>query len=114
MEGKFRDFSAGDMAGYIKANKVKNDDEWLEIEKWIDEFLKSNPPEDEKRLFVPLGWAESVCIICDGIKRWRASVCYGCSRKRSKYLCDIYDGENGEEIPAEIWARDNAECPFLK
>ena len=103
------------MVGYIKSNKAKSDDEWLEIEGWIDEFLKSKPSEDEKKLFVPLGWAESVCMICDGIKRWRASICSKCQRNLDKYSCEIYNQDEASGgIPSEIWAKENAECPFYK
>ena len=49
----------------------KTEDEWLQIKEEIIIFLKSNPLEEEKKLFVPLGYAEMVCIICDGIERKR-------------------------------------------
>lgn len=117
MEGKFRDFTAEQIVEYIKLKKAKSDDEWLEIETWINEFLKNNPSEEEKKLFIPLGWAESVCVVCDGIKRWRKSICYRCKRREDvKYSCEIYKKSKNSDkgIPSEIWAGENAECPHFK
>lgn len=116
MEGKFKNFSAWEIRDYIKQHKAKDDDEWLEIEEWVDEFLKSDAPEEEKKLFTGLGYGEVLCIICDGIKRWRSSICIRCKKTTSKYSCEIYekkkDHTNG--IPAEIWAHEDAECPYYE
>lgn len=91
------------------------DDEWLEISAWLDEFLKSDPPPEEKEMFVPLGWAESLCMICDGITRWRKSICIRCKNQRGfeKHSCSVYqkDEKHLGGIPNEIWAREDAECP---
>lgn len=118
MKEKFKNFTAKEMIDYIKHNKTENDDEWLEIEQWINEFLKSNPSEKDKKLFVPFGWAESVCMICDGIRRWRKSICFKCKRKskNKKGCCEIYpqnkDMTGG--IPTEVWTVENSECQYFE
>lgn len=55
----------------IKRAKKKNntDEEWLRLESDMQTFLDEEHPEEEKRKLVPLGWKESVTIICDGIRR---------------------------------------------
>lgn len=116
---KFERFSAKEMVDYIRQKKVESDDEWFEIKSWIHEFLKSNPPKEEKRLFVPLGLAERVCIICDGIKRWRMSICSVCRRtnhEKYPYSCEIYKKNKVSDkgIPSEIWAKENAECAYFE
>lgn len=55
-------------------NKNNSDDEWLQLEKDMHEFLKENHPEEEKRQLYPLGGLEVVTIICDGIKRKRGMI----------------------------------------
>lgn len=49
-------------------NKTELDDEWFEIRDEIRQFLKEDHPEEEKRLFVPLGGMEVVTMMCDGIE----------------------------------------------
>ena len=49
--------------------KDNTDDDWLQIEKEINDFLATNPPSEERVLFTPLGYAEMVGMICDGIQR---------------------------------------------
>lgn len=66
--------------GRKKFNRSISDDEWLEIGKWIGKFLESNPPLEEKRLFGPLSYAEMVSMMCDGIIRWRNSICIKCKK----------------------------------
>lgn len=102
-----------------RRKKIKvTDDEWLEIEKWLDEFLRSNPPLEEKQMFVPLGWAEALLMICDGIKRWRNSICIKCKMQQGceKYSCSIYQKDEKQRggIPNPIWANENAECPYFE
>lgn len=55
-------------------NKNNSDDEWLQLEKDMHEFLKEDHPQSERKRLIPLGWLESVTIICDGIKRKRGMV----------------------------------------
>ncbi len=55
-------------------NKNNSDDEWLQLEKDMHEFLKEDHPQSERKRLIPLGWLESVTIICDGIKRRRGMV----------------------------------------
>lgn len=64
------------MEAYKVANRIMNDknisdDEWLQFQIEIREFLKTDPPEEEKSLFYPLGCLEIVDIMCDGIERKR-------------------------------------------
>ena len=106
----FENMDARSMAEYIRHKKTM-DDEWFEIARWIDEFLKSDPPAEEKKMFVPLGCAEQVSMICDGLSRWQAYLCYQCSRvmkDAQTHTCEIY----GDGIPSEIWARRDVECPY--
>ncbi len=65
------------MEAYKVANRIMNDenisdDEWLQLQKDIREFLETNPSEEEKSLFYPLGCLEIVDIMCDGIERKRS------------------------------------------
>lgn len=94
----------------MKHSKSISDDEWLEISDWIDKFLKSNPPPEEKKMFVPLGCAEIVCIVCDGIKRRRKAICNKCSKLEAGHICEIYP----ERIPKEIWVHEDAQCPYFE
>lgn len=66
------------MDAYKTANRIMHDknisaDEWLQLQKDIREFLKTNPPDEERALFYPLGCLEIVDIICDGIERERGA-----------------------------------------
>ena len=102
----------------MKHSRSIGDDEWLEINKWIEAFLRSNPSPEEKRMFVPLGCAEIVCIMCDGIIRWRNSCCINCKKQQGygKCSCSVYqkDERHRGGIPNEIWAKTNAECPYFE
>ncbi len=94
------------------------DDEWLEMDAWLDEFLKSDASPEEKEMFVPFGWSEALCMICDGIIRWRNSICMKCKMQQGfdKYLCSVHQ-ENGKHlggIPNEIWANEDAACPYYE
>jgi hypothetical protein len=55
-------------------SKGKTDDEWLQLHEDILEFLKSNPPEEERRMFVPLGYLEMTSMVYDGIMRGRGLI----------------------------------------
>lgn len=57
------------MEAYKVANRIMNDKQ-LQME--IREFLKTDPPEEEKSLFYPLGCLEIVDMMCDGIERKRS------------------------------------------
>lgn len=111
--------TAREVCDYImKHHREIKEEEWLEIDDWIAEFLKNDPPPEEKKMFIPLGCAEVVSMICDGILRWRNSICIRCKRQQGydKYSCSVYQ-ENEEMlggIPNEIWARENADCPYFK
>ncbi|WP_409016151.1 hypothetical protein [Anaerostipes caccae] len=50
-------------------NKDNTDEEWLKIHADILAFLEGDPSEEDKKIFVPLGYLEMVSMICDGIKR---------------------------------------------
>lgn len=50
--------------------KENTDEEWLQLEKDMIQFLKESHNQSEKRK-LRFGWAESVAIICDGIRRKR-------------------------------------------
>ena len=112
-----KNMSAREVHDYIIHGKDINDDEWLEISKWINEFLKSNPPLEEKKMFVPLGCAEIVSIMCVGIIRWRNSICIKCKKQKGnpECHCEIYpENEEHTGIPNEIWAREDAQCPYFE
>ena len=112
-----KNITAREVHDYIIHGKDINDDEWLEISKWINEFLKSNPPLEEKKMFVPLGCAEIVSIMCDGIIRWRNSICIKCKKQKgnAECHCEIYpENEEHTGIPNEIWAREDAQCPYFE
>ncbi len=55
----------------IMNDKNISDDEWMQLQNDIREFLNTDPPEEEKSLFYPLGCLEIVDIMCDGIERDR-------------------------------------------
>ncbi len=102
----------------IKHHREIKEEEWLEIDKWIAEFLKNDPPPEEKRMFIPLGCAEMVSIVCDGILRWRNSICIRCKKQQgyNKHSCAIYqkDEKHLAGIPNEIWAKKDADCPYFE
>jgi hypothetical protein len=56
------------MVKRIKEKKTL-DDEWFTIRDEILQFLKEDHPEEEKRMFRPLGYLEVVTMICDGLER---------------------------------------------
>lgn len=60
--------NAEDIVRRIK-NKDNTDEEWLKIHADILTFLEGDPSEEDKKIFVPLGYLEMVSMICDGIKR---------------------------------------------
>ncbi|MEE0741048.1 MAG: hypothetical protein U0M21_01995 [Emergencia sp.] len=49
--------------------KEELDDEWFEIYDEIVQFLKEDHPEEEKKVFRPLGYLEMVSMMCDGIEQ---------------------------------------------
>lgn len=49
--------------------KGKTNDDWLQLEKDMHQFMDEDHPLEEKRKLSPLGALESVTIICDGIRR---------------------------------------------
>jgi hypothetical protein len=59
---------AVEMVKRIKEKKTL-DDEWFTIRDEIIQFLKEDHPEEEKRMFRPLGYLEVVTMICDGLER---------------------------------------------
>lgn len=63
------------MDPYKMAEKIRNktelDNEWFEIRDEILQFLKEDHPEEEKKLFVPLGYLEVVTMMCDGIEHMK-------------------------------------------
>lgn len=117
---KLENMTAKEVCDIISGRKKMTitDDEWLEINAWLEEFLKNDPPLEEKEMFVPFGWAEALCMICDGIIRWRNSICIKCKMQQGyeKYSCSIYQKDEKQlgGIPNEIWANENAECPYCK
>lgn len=60
--------NAEDIVRRIK-NKDNTDEEWLKIHADILTFLEGDTSEEDKKIFVPLGYFEMVSMICDGIKR---------------------------------------------
>lgn len=57
------------MAERIMHDKSITDEEWLEIRDEVIEFLKNDPPEKERKLFLPLGCMEIITMMCDGIEQ---------------------------------------------
>lgn len=47
------------------------DDEWLELESEVTEWLKTNPPIEERRLFTPLGALETIGMMADAVRKKR-------------------------------------------
>ncbi len=114
-----KNLTAKEIRDYIMKHSQRiEDDEWLEISKWIDEFLKGDLTLEEKRMFGPLGCVEIVSMMCDGIIRWRNSICIRCKKQQGceKYACSVYqkDYKYRSGIPNEIWARENAQCPYFE
>ena len=85
-------------------------EEWSEILDAINKFMESDKPENEKRLFYPLGYGESVGIICNGLACMRDCICARCKKKGD----NIYSGscEAYEVIPQEIWTARDGECQY--
>lgn len=83
-------------------------EEWFEILDAINEFMESDNPENEKRMFYPLGYGESVSMICDGLARMECCICAQCRKKGE----DIYSDSCGvyDVIPKEIWTVENGNC----
>lgn len=110
--------TAKEVHEYIDKNRKSiSDDECLEIGKWIGKFLQSNPPLEEKKLFGPLSYAEMISIRCDGIIRWRNSICIRCKKQKGykDCCCEIYPKDKQYNfIPNEIWAREDAQCPYFE
>lgn len=50
-----------------ETRKEITDDEWIALDEEVGEWLKTNPPEEEKRLFVPIGAYEVIVIMADGV-----------------------------------------------
>ena len=50
------------------------DDEWLEMERWLISWIRSNPPAEEKAKFLPLGIGEMIHMKADAIKRKRKMI----------------------------------------
>lgn len=102
----------------IDHHKVKNDDEWLQFMRELEEYAKSDIPEEVKRLFYPLGYLEITTMVVDGIIRWRKSICAKCKRQQDydRCCCSIYPGNEDftGRIPSEIWSNEEAECPFFE
>lgn len=102
----------------MKHSRSIKDDEWLEISEWINKFLKKNPPLEEKKMFIPLGCAEIVTIMCDGIMRWRNSICIKCKKQQGcgRGCCSVYQQNENYTggIPNDIWANENAKCPYFE
>lgn len=104
----FENFNAYDMVEYIKTKK-HSDDEWLDIGRWITEFLKGNPSPEERKLFFPLGYGEMVGMMCDGIIRMRKAICQKCKHKYSEGMHCTYH-QYPESIPNTIWAVEDGKC----
>lgn len=65
--------TAQEAAEKIRHGKIKDDNEWLEVLDAIDLFMKEDHPDEEKRIFFPLGCGEVASIMCDGILRRHGS-----------------------------------------
>ena len=50
-------------------NKDNTDSDWMKLEEDIKTYLSETSPEEQDRRIAPLGLAESVLMICDGIRR---------------------------------------------
>ena len=69
-------------------------------------------------MFVPLGCAEIVTMVCDGIIRWRNSICMKCKKQQGydEYSCSVYQKDKNYRggIPNEIWACEDADCLYYE
>ena len=67
--------------------KSIEDDEWLEISNWIDEFLKSNPSSEERTWLYWKGYNYMWWIV-----RGRNSICIKCRQQSGydKLSCPVY------------------------
>lgn len=104
--------------GKIDHHQVKDDDEWIQFAKEMRAYVETDVPEDVKKLFYPLGYLEMTSIIIDGIIRWRNSICMKCKKQEGyeKWNCSIYQNDESQMqgIPNEIWANENAMCPYYE
>lgn len=115
---KVKDKRIQEIMRKIDHHEVENDDEWIQFAKEMDVYVKTDIPEDVRRLFYPLGYLERATIIIDGIIRWRNSICKNCIRQKGyeKYSCSVYKENKNFTggIPSVIWASDNPECPYFE
>jgi len=115
---KVKDKRIQEIMRKIDHHEVKEDDEWFQIAKEMGEYAKTDIPEEVKRLFYPLGYLEMIMMICDGIIRWRNSICINCKRQQGygKYCCSVYQRDEKclGGIPNQIWADEHAECPYFE
>jgi len=115
---KVKDKRIQEIMWRIDHHQVEDDEEWIQFAKELDAYSKTDIPDDVKRLFYPLGYLEMLTMICDGIIRWRNSICIKCRRQSgfNKYSCSVY--QKNEKclggIPNEIWAHKNANCPHFQ
>lgn len=53
-------------------DKIKNkktiDEEWIEIRDEVIQFLNEDHPEEEKKMFRPLGYMEVVTMMCNALE----------------------------------------------
>ncbi len=49
-------------------------DEWLEMEAWLKNWLKTDPPEEIRSRFVPIGVGETICMIASAVRKKREMV----------------------------------------
>ncbi len=95
-----------------KRKEDSHPEEWFEIRNAIKKFMESDKPENEKRIFYPLGYGESVGMICDGLARMERCICSQCRKKDGDIYadsCEVYDA-----IPKEIWTVENGNCPSFE
>ena len=115
---KVKDKRIQEIMWKIDHHQVEDDEEWIQFAKELDAYSKTDIPDDVKRLFYPLGYLEMLTMICDGIIRWRNSICMKCNRQKGKkkYRCEMYPGneEHTGGIPNEIWAHEDAKCPYFE
>ncbi len=53
---------------YRAKKKDNTNDEWLELEKDMMEFMREKHPKKEKAVLAPLGFLEMVTMICQAIR----------------------------------------------
>ncbi len=105
---------AQEIIDWIKQKQKKggNPEEWFSILDAINEFYDSDKPESEKRKFYPLGYGESVGMVCDGLSRCRNCICARCKKKGSDIYsdsCSVY-----EAVPKEIWTVKDGNCQYYE